>query len=242
MTPTIRITQAEAVKERRLTRALKEAALGELARARNPGLERQCESYREEVIALGMDVDRLRVDLYAAQALVERLTAERDTYRAAAEGRPLERPREREKLPDTRYGWNWHMRLGDRENGLSPHVHVNLYPDGRVGELWVELDDAERHMLTGGWADAAAMLFSVGVQWGAPVAELAQKLVGLRGGPGGAVWWRPDTPEVLTYAQEQARPRDYVPDPDVSRCLSLLDAIGKKLLVKFDGHEPFGPR
>ena len=240
MPRTIRITQAEAVKERRLTRALKEAALGELARARNPGLERQCEHYREEVLALGMDVDRLRVDLYAAQALVERLTAERDTYRAAAEGRPLERPREREKLPDERASWTWHCRIGGPEDGISPHIHVGFYHDGRPGELFIEVDDADKERI-GAMADAAATAFSISLQCGYPLKAMAEKWLGLHGEVHGIVWTLAEAPAVLGYPEAFARSSRFRRDPEVWACNSLLDAIARKLLVRFCGRESFAP-
>lgn len=185
------------------------------------------------------EIERLEGVVEERDARVAALEAEVDDLKA----HPVVITRhDRERLPHTRYGWNWHMRIGDKDGGLSPHVHVNLFPDGHLGELFIELDDGERHMIGGGWADAAATFFSICLQRGSPVREVAEKLKGLRGGPGGAVWYRPDMPEELNYAQECARSRNYIPDPDVSRCTSLLDAIGKKLLVRFCGDKPFGPR
>jgi hypothetical protein len=148
--------------------------------------------------------------------------------------------RGREKAPSIRGGCCWHLRIGDRATGVSPHIHVNCYNDdpvpstplqARVCEVWIELDDKDRHTLGGGLADAAATMLSMALQHGAPLCELAQKLVGLRGGCGGPVWTRA-TPEATVY----------VPDREVSRCTSLLDCLGKKLLVRFCGDEPYGPR
>ena len=139
----------------------------------------------------------------------------------------------REPLPDLRSGGTFHPRIGDKQTGLSPHLTVNVYQDEgvtersqlRIGELWIKLDDKDANELGGGTADAMATMFSIAVQCSVPVCLLAEKLVALRGGPFGPVW------------------KDYgnglEPDREVDHCMSLLDYIGKWLLVHFCGHEPF---
>jgi hypothetical protein len=124
----------------------------------------------------------------------------------------------RESMPDIRPSLTVHPLIGPKAGGLSPHITVGVYPTQpgqklpRVGELWIKLDDSDANELGGGMADAAATLMSIALQCGAP---------------GGPVW------------------KDYgaglEADREVSRCLSLLDYLGKWLLVRFCGHVPFVP-
>ena len=240
MTPTLRITQREANLRRDLTRAVKAAALGEMALARNPGLERQAESYRDELIATGLELDRARVDLYEAKMLVATLTAERDRYRAAAAGKPLSVLREREKLPDERRSWTWHVRIGGPEKGISPHVTIGFYDDGRPGELFIKLDDKDKDKV-GAMADAAATAFSIALQCGYPLKDMAEKWLGLHGGVHGNVYVFDGEPPEIGYPEAFERSAKLRRDLEVWSCNSLLDAIARKLLVRFCARKPFAP-
>lgn len=181
----------------------------------NAGLQLRCDSYREEFAKLAAE----------NSALVEQV--------AALRASPLVVKCPREPMPDVRGGGTFHPRIGDKLTGLSPHLTCNVYPDAgvtdrsqlRIGELWIKLDDKDANELGGGTADAMATMFSIAVQCGVPVELLAGKLVAIRGGPFGPVW------------------KDYgnglEPDREVDHCLSLLDYIGKWLLVHFCGYSPF---
>jgi len=223
----------------------------EAAQIREAGLRELLAIERAEVRTLKGYVEKrdAAIRLYEdGNAVLKQRVADLERVYAEALSRP---PFARWKLPDERWGDNLHMRVGPKgPGGLSPHVHVNRYPldypeehmRGLVGELWIELDDSERHLVGGGFADAAATFVSVALQRGAPLEELAWKLVGLRGGIGGPVWQRADEPPAIGYEEELKLEKLYIPDPDVSRCTSVLDAIGKKLLVRYCSHDPFGPR
>lgn len=181
----------------------------------NASLQLRCDSYREEFNKL--DAERT--------ALIEQI--------AELQAHPLVVQRPRESLPDVRASITVHPLIGPKNGGISPHITVGVYPTQpgqaapRVGELWIKLDDSDANELGGGMADAAATMLSIALQCGAPLELLASKLIGLRGGPGGPVW------------------KDYgaglEADREVSRCLSLLDYLGKWLLVRFCGHTPFVP-
>jgi len=198
------------------------------------------QSERHKVAAHGAEIQRL-----------ERLLRDAENRASAAAIPTVTVTHDREKAPGIRGGTCWHLRIGDKDNGISPHIHVNCYSDPdavtdrsrlRVCEVWIELDDRDRHTVGGGMADAAATFMSISLQCHQDLEALAWKLVGLRGGPGGPVWVRADPPEVMSYEQELAHKRTYVRDREVSSCTSLLDLLGKKLLVRFCRHDPFASR
>ena len=239
MTPTLRITQREANLRRDLTRAVKAAALGEMALARNPGLERQAESYRDELIATGLELDRARVDLYEAKMLVATLTAERDRYRAAAAGQPLSVPREREKLPDERRAIGIKLRVNGLQEAArcvtcgtidptappatSLHLHLGFYADGTLGELFVRLDRERRADVASAFADQWATALSYAVQHGLDIGWLLEKARYVRDGSGG-------TPYVWSDERER-----YERHPTIHSVTSVVDYLAAVIGRVLDG-------
>lgn len=159
---------------------------------------------------------------------------------AAVEGKPLEVPAPRRKMPDERRGFTWHCRIGDKKQGVSPHIQINCFDDGVVGEVWIELDDKDKAKV-GAAHDAAATAFSIALQHHAPLDILSGKWMGLHGGVHGVVWVLDEEPEEMDYEAERAHKLKLRRDVEVWACLSLLDAIARKLLVRYCGHYPFSP-
>ena len=176
------------------------------------------------------------VKVFAAHDALEQEVA---WLRAAVVGKPLEAKPTRRKLPDERASLTWHVRVGrDKKKGISPHVQFGLYVDGTVGEVFIELDDKDKDKV-GAAHDAAATAFSIALQWGSPLGELSNKWLGLHGGVHGEVWEVAEGQPVLGYPEAYSHQAKMRRDPEVWACNSLLDAIARKLLVRYCGHYPF---
>ena len=95
---------------------------------------------------------------------------------------------------------------------LDCYVHVGLYPDGRPGELFLRVDRAGSTV--SGFADAVAIVVSLGLQYGVPLDAIVGKLRGMRFEPMGTTG-----------------------DADHPFAGSLLDAVGTWLGQRFLARE-----
>jgi len=198
------------------------------------------DNHRIELTALTTERDVAReayIKLFAAHDVTEQEAAK---YKAAAEGKPLESPRVRHPLPDERQSTTWHLRIGDRESGVSPHIQLGFYPDGTIGEIFIEVDDGDKVRI-GAMADGGARAFSVALQYGCPLKDMANHWLALHGGVHGSVWTLAEPPPELTVAQARRYKAPLKRDIEVWSCTSLFDAIARKLLVRYCGHDPFSP-
>jgi ribonucleoside-diphosphate reductase alpha chain len=92
----------------------------------------------------------------------------------------------REYLPWRRqHPANFDQKVKIGDNGLSLWVEVNHYPDGRPGEVWIKVSH-EGSTLRAAF-DLAAMMISVGLQYGVPVKEYVDRLIDLKFEPAGIV-------------------------------------------------------
>lgn len=87
----------------------------------------------------------------------------------------------REKLPDRRRSVTQRVRV----NGQTVHFTVGLYPDGRPGEVFIDV--AKDGTAARSWAGATAKLMSLMLQYGVPLHELAGALIGSGEGAFGQV-------------------------------------------------------
>ncbi len=67
--------------------------------------------------------------------------------------------------------------------GMSGHLTVGFYDDGRIGEVFVEM--SKEGSTVGGFLDAWSKAFSLMLQYGAPLTEVLQKFEGSRFEPSG---------------------------------------------------------
>ena len=142
-------------------------------------------------------------------------------------------PRQREHLPNERRSVTWELRVGDRkQGGLACWVHVGLYADGRVGEFFLRWHGVKRrHGQEAAWADAACTYASIALQYGAPLKDnddtgesgVISKLV-----------YQIDTSGGATYVRLDPDDDKYVRDPQVPKCSSLRDYLGRKLAMNTD--------
>lgn len=78
----------------------------------------------------------------------------------------------REKLPDRRRCITHSLRI----NGQTVHFSVGLYPDGRPGEVFIDMH--RTGSVVRGWCGATAKLISLMLQYSIPLSELVDALVG----------------------------------------------------------------
>lgn len=119
----------------------------------------------------------------------------------------------RERLPAERRAVTRVFRLTrNHKDGTVGLVHfyftVGLYGDGRVGEVFLKAD--QTGTLASGALDAVAMMMSLLLQYGVPLADIVPKLRGLRFEPSG--WTK---------------------DPEIPNCSSALDLLAQWLSKRF---------
>lgn len=88
---------------------------------------------------------------------------------------------ERVRLPKRRRGFTQSARVG----GHRVHLTVNTYPDGRIGEVFLEMHKEGAPMR--GVCNALAILISLALQHGIPVETIAKALLGVSFEPAGEV-------------------------------------------------------
>jgi len=92
---------------------------------------------------------------------------------------------QREKLPDTRESITHSFDIITADDTKSFYVTCGMYPDKRLGEIFVE------HGMEGSFLgrslDNMAMCISIGLQYGIPLDIYTRKLVGQRVEPSGIV-------------------------------------------------------
>ncbi len=87
----------------------------------------------------------------------------------------------REKLPDRRSLWMQKVKI----EGQTFHLGVGEYDDGRVGELWLDVN--KQGSMLRGFAAALVRLASIALQNGTPVEEIVTTMSGLNFPPNGPV-------------------------------------------------------
>ena len=120
-----------------------------------------------------------RIDVYNLRAEVTNATNALEALRSG--------PPERHRLPDERQSVTHHFVIHSLRGGAAcdydGYIIAGLYPDGRVGELFVKLD--RQGSSASGFVDAWAISVSLLLQTGTPLATLCAKFRGARFDPGG---------------------------------------------------------
>lgn len=78
----------------------------------------------------------------------------------------------REKLPDRRKCITQRLKIDNQ----TIYFTVGLYPDGRPGELFIDMHRTGTSMR--GWCGSTAKLISLMLQYGIPLSEIVEALVG----------------------------------------------------------------
>lgn len=94
-------------------------------------------------------------------------------------------------------------------NGQSVHYSIGLYPDGRPGELFIDIAKAGAALRN--WAGEAGMMLSIALQHGTPLSTVLNLFIGTRCDPSGKV---------------EGHPR-------IKTCLSIMDLIARDMAITF---------
>jgi ribonucleoside-diphosphate reductase alpha chain len=100
----------------------------------------------------------------------------------------------RERLPDRRASWTQKVHI----DGQPVYLCVGEYPDGRPGEVFVDM--SRTGTFARGVMDALARMASMALQCGAPLHEVVRSLRGLNFPPNGPVSGSPNVTEALSVA------------------------------------------
>lgn len=102
---------------------------------------------------------------------------------------------------------------------MKVYFNVGVYPDGKIGEVFIKADRSGS--LASGALDAVAMMMSIALQYGVPLKVLVDKLRHLR-----------------------FEPEGWTQNPDYPRGSSVLDLLAQWLIKKFPAQagEPEQPQ
>ena len=122
---------------------------------------------------------------------------------------PAARLLQRERLPNRRYGYNQKARVG----GQKIYLRTGDYPDGRLGEIFIDMhkEGATFRSLMNNFAIAV----SLGLQYGVPLEEFVDAFTATRFEPAGLVEG----------------------NDKITRATSILDYIFRELAVSYLGRD-----
>ena len=122
---------------------------------------------------------------------------------------PAARLPQRERLPNRRYGYNQKARVG----GQKIYLRTGDYPDGRLGEIFIDMhkEGATFRSLMNNFAIA----MSLGLQYGVPLEEFVDAFIATRFEPAGLVEG----------------------NDKIKRATSILDYIFRELAVSYLGRD-----
>ncbi|MER7082482.1 TSCPD domain-containing protein [Saccharopolyspora kobensis] len=110
----------------------------------------------------------------------------------------------RQHPPRRRRGYTVRFDIG----GVAGHLTTNAYPDGKLGEVWVSIDQQGSPL--SGFLDSLSAAVSLGLQHGVPLESYVAK-----------------------YAGAQFDPRGPVSDPDIGYAHSLPDYVFRRLALDY---------
>lgn len=97
--------------------------------------------------------------------------------------------------------------------GSKEYIKLGFYPDGRVGEIWIDM--AKEGSLTSGLLDALARSISVALQYGVPIQEFIEGFVGFTFPPNG-----------------------YTTDPKIPFAKSVIDYLARLISIRYPNGYP----
>jgi ribonucleoside-diphosphate reductase alpha chain len=113
----------------------------------------------------------------------------------------------RERLPDECRSVRQKFEIA---GSLDGYVHAGIYPDGRVGEIFIRL--AKEGSSLSGFADALATAVSIGLQYGVPFDVYVEK-----------------------FSHWRFEPSGYTTDPRIGFAKSIVDYVFRWLGIRFPG-------
>ncbi len=107
-------------------------------------------------------------------------------------------------MPDTRMSLTHKFEIAGHEG----YITVGLYPDGRPGELFVQM--SKEGSTIGGLMDTVATLTSISLQYGVPLEQLVKK-----------------------FAYQRFEPSGFTKNPDIRTAFSITDYVFRWLGCEF---------
>jgi len=118
----------------------------------------------------------------------------------------------REKLPDTRQSITHKIVIKAGPRRVKLFLTIGLYPDGRPGEMFIHADQEEPELR--GTLRCMALAFSMALQTGTDIHQIAAKLSFMRFAPEG-----------------------FTENPAIPHVVSIADYIGRFLTITFPRKE-----
>jgi ribonucleoside-diphosphate reductase alpha chain len=137
----------------------------------------------------------------AGEDMAERISA---LIRENEELRQKSETRARRHMPDTRMSLTHKFEIAGHEG----YITVGLYPDGRPGELFVQM--SKEGSTIGGLMDTVATLTSISLQYGVPLEQMVKK-----------------------FAYQRFEPSGYTKNPDIRTATSITDYVFRWLGCEF---------
>ena len=137
----------------------------------------------------------------AGEDMAERIAA---LIRENEELRRKSETRARLHMPDTRMSLTHKFEIAGHEG----YITVGLYPDGRPGELFVQM--SKEGSTIGGLMDTVATLTSISLQYGVPLEQMVKK-----------------------FAYQRFEPSGYTKNPDIRTATSITDYVFRWLGCEF---------
>jgi ribonucleoside-diphosphate reductase alpha chain len=135
------------------------------------------------------------------EVLAERIAA---LIRENEELRDKSGTRARRHMPDTRMSMTHKFEIAGHEG----YITVGLYPDGRPGELFVQM--SKEGSTIGGLMDTVATLTSISLQYGVPLEQMVKK-----------------------FAYQRFEPSGFTKNPDIRTAFSITDYVFRWLGCEF---------
>ncbi len=115
----------------------------------------------------------------------------------------------KKRLPNRRPGYIQKVRIGDK----TLYLRTGEYPDGSLGDIFIDLD--KEGSTLGSLLDCLAIAISVGLQYGVPLEEYANKFIFAKFPPSG---------NVTGHA-------------NIKRCDSIVDFVFRDLMFNYKGDD-----
>jgi ribonucleoside-diphosphate reductase alpha chain len=142
--------------------------------------------------------NELTASLEALSAQLIALTQENETLRTS------QNERMRHHMPETRMSITHQFMIAGHEG----YITVGLYPNGRPGEVFVQM--SKEGSTIGGLMDTVATLTSIALQYGVPLEQLVHK-----------------------FAYQRFEPSGYTQNPDIRTAHSITDYIFRWMGCEF---------
>lgn len=162
------------------------------------GSKRSAPLNTKKTTGMGGEADLAAPGLDELTERIAELVRENEQLRKSSEHRA------RKNMPDTRMSLTHKFEIAGHEG----YITVGLYPDGRPGELFVQM--SKEGSTIGGLMDTVATLTSIALQYGVPLEQMVKK-----------------------FAYQRFEPSGYTRNPSIRTAFSITDYVFRWLGCEF---------